>query len=236
MKHFLHIKQYHVPVVLVAFFIFSGFNTIYEWGKENFKQAERHDEDFIKASKKFLKSVNVYNGLSVEAEFHTMLLTDEARLLYVDYYAKNRGFGLEQVKVLKQRQINENRNFISVYVVAWKREKEYPNSKALFTGEGLKTGNILKGEDALWNVSLIVGGKRYQPETVRLVDMPLEYQMFFGQHINLFSTVYLVRFAAKNSEGAYIFPQEKSSAVIDFNSPRYRVQTIYKGINFYLSN
>jgi hypothetical protein len=236
MKHSLYEKQQQLVVVFSAFFIFCGFNTIYEWGKENFKQAPRHDQDFIKQGKKHIRTVNVYNGLTIEAQFHTLLLTDGARMLYVDYHGNNRGFSSEQIKGLKQRQINENRNFISMYVVAWNREREYTNSKSLFTGEGVKTGSILKGEDALWNVSLIVGGKRYLPETIKVVDIPLEYQMFFAEHLNLFSNVYLVRFAAKDSQNNYIFPQDKCSAVIDFCSPRYRVQAIYKGINFYLNN
>ncbi len=236
MKHSLYGKQKSLLILFVSIFIFYGFNTIYEWGKENFKQAERHDEDFVKEAKKYLRSVTAYNSLTAEAEFHTMLLSDDARMLYVDYYAKIHGLNQEQIKVLKQRQIHENRNFISMYVVAWKRDREYVTSRSLFTGESLKTGNILKGEDALWNVTLVVGGKRYQPEAVRLVDMPIEYQIFFGNHYNIFSTVYLVRFAAKDNEAKFIFPQEKCTAVIDFNSPRYRVKTVYKGINFYLKN
>lgn len=249
MKHSLYEKQiyFHLKklndlrIILGIIFIFSYVSSaqakiypLYEWAKENFKQADRHDEDYTKAAREYVRKVSAYNYMTIEAEFSTMLLSDPARMLYVDYYGKNHGFSPEQAKLLKQRQLAENKNFISVYVVAWKRDRDYISSKSLFTGQGLKTGNILKGEDALWNVSLIVGGKRYQPETVRLVEMPLEYQMFFGEHLNLFSTVYLVRFSAKDKDGNYIFPEDKCSAVIEFNSPRYRVKTVYKGINFYL--
>lgn len=234
MKYLLYKKEHRLFVVLTSLFMLTGYNTIYEWGKENFKQASRHDENFVKKAKSFIRSVNVYNGFTVEAHFHTMLLTDEARNLYIDYHAKNRGLNIEQVKTLKARQANENKNFISMYVVAWKRDRDFVTSKSLFTGEGLKTGNILKGEDALWNVSLVVGGKRYLPEAVKVVDMPIEYQMFFGENLNIYNTTYLVRFSAKDHEGNYIFPQDKTTAIIDFCSPRYRVQTVYKGINFYL--
>lgn len=208
-------------------------NRILAWAQENFKQAEQHHHDYIKRSQEFIRNLKVYDQLSLKATFDVMFLTDDARKLFVDYHAKIQGMTFDDMQTLYQRQINENKYFISAYVVAWHDEYAYLNSKSLFTGEYHKNTSILKGDDPVWNVSLIVGGRRYLPETIKVVEMPVEYQRFFGPCCNQFATTYLVRFAAKDKFNNYIFTNQKCSPVIRFSSPMYKVDAIWKNIRVY---
>lgn len=208
-------------------------NRILAWAEENFKQAEQHDHDYTQRAKKFIRNLKVYNKLSIIATFDVMFLTDEARMLFVDYHGKIQGLSFDEIQTLYNRQINENKYFVSAYVIAWHNEFTYETSKSLFTGEYHKNSNILKGDDALWNVSLILGGRRYLPETIKVVEMPVEYQKFFGPCCNQFATTYLVRFAAKDKYNNYIFTDQKCSPIIRFSSPTYKVDAIWKNINVY---
>lgn len=210
-------------------------NRIVAWATENFKQAEQHDHDYVKRGKKFIRNLKVYNNLSIIATFDVMLLTDEARMLFVDYHGKIQGLSFDEIQTLYNRQINENKYFVSAYVIAWHNEFTYETSKSLFTGEYHKNSSILKGDDALWNVSLILGGRRYLPETIKVVEMPVEYQKLFGSCCNQFATTYLVRFAAKDKYNNYIFTDQKVSPILRFSSPTYKVDAIWKNINVYAS-
>ncbi|MBI2345104.1 hypothetical protein HYV10_03465 [Candidatus Dependentiae bacterium] len=235
-------KQQALCTVFCFFALFESYifaeyepNKILGWAKENFKQAEQHQHDYITRSQEFIRNLKVYDMLSLRATFDVMLLTDKARMLFVDYHGKNQGLTFDEIKALYHRQVHENRYFISAYVIAWHDEYNFLTSKALFTGEYQKTPNILKGDDALWNVSLIVGGRKYLPETVKVVEMPVEYQRFFGAPCNQFCTTYLVRFAAKDKYNNFIFDNQKCSVVLRFSSPVYKVDAIWKNINIYES-
>ena len=208
-------------------------NRVLAWVEDNFKQAEQHQHDYIQRSKEFIRSVKVYDMLSLKASFDVLFLTDRARKLFVDFHGRSQGLTFEEMQVLSQRQTSENKYFISAYVVAWHDEYSYVNSKALFTGSYQKSPHVLKGEDALWSVSLIVGGRRYLPESIKVVEMPIEYQQFFGPSCNQFATTYLVRFAAKDKFNNYIFTDQKSSPVLRFSSPTYKIDAIWKNINVY---
>lgn len=208
-------------------------NRILAWAQENFKQADQHHHDYIERSKEFIRNLKVYNKLSAIATFDVMLLTDQARMLFVDYHGKIQGLSFDEIQSLYNRQINENKYFISAYVIAWQDEFSYETSKSLFTGEYQRNTNLLKGDDPIWNVSLIVGGRKYLPETIKVVEIPVEYQKFFGACCNQYATVYLVRFAAKDKFNNYIFTEQKSSPIIRFSSPRYKVDAIWKNINVY---
>lgn len=242
MKHSLSYTRKQIVFNIISFFMLGSSiyteyksNRILAWAEENFRQAEQHQHDYIKRAKEFIRNLKVYDMLSLKASFDVMLLTDQARMLFVDYHGKNQGLTFEEMQILSQRQINENKYFISAYVIAWHDEYSFPNSKALFTGAYQKTPNILKGDDALWNVSLIVGGRKYLPETIKIVEMPLEYQKMFGPSCNQFATTYLVRFAAKDKFNNYIFTDQKSSPILRFSSPTYKIDAIWKNIQVYQS-
>ncbi len=241
MKHSLSYNRYYLVCTALYFLTCTvSFNhgeyepnRIVAWVKENFKQAEKHEHTYVKRCKEFIRNLKVYNNLSVIATFDVMFLTDQARMLYVDYHAKIHGLTFDEIQTLYNRQINENKYFISAYVIAWHDEYVYVDSKALFTGEYQKNNNVLKGDDPLWNVSLLLGGRKYIPETIKVVEMPVEYQRFFGPCCNQFATTYLVRFAAKDKFNNYIFSDQKSSPVMRFSSPVYKVDAIWKNIYFY---
>ena len=82
---------------------------------------------------------------------------------------------------------------------------------------------------------MIVGGRQYAPESIRVVDLPVEYRQFFGSDFSQFSTSYLVRIAAVDGKGNYIFsPDRKSSVVIRFSSPLYQADATWSHLQYYM--
>lgn len=235
MKRLLEKIKSPIWLVPLSFIALSGFTKIVDWGKENFKQASRHGQQFVKSAQPFIKNLKVYNQFTVVATFDVMLLSDPMRMLYVDYFKKDHAMSRDQEAMLRQRQLNENRYFISMYVVGTQKEHAYLTNKSLFTGEYQKATDMLKGTDAMWNVSMVVGGRQYAPESIRIVELPVEYRQCFGSDFSQFSTSYLVRFAAVDGQGNYIFsPNRQSSVVVRFSSPLYQADATWKPLQFYI--
>jgi len=236
MKRLLEKIKGPIWLAVIGFAALTGFTTIIDWGKENFKQAVCHGQDFIKTSQAYIRNVKVYSQFTIVATFDVMILTDEMRMLYVDYYKKDHAMSRDQEAILRQRQLNENRYFISMYVVGTQKEHTYLTNKSLFTGEYQKAPEMLKGGDAMWSVGMIVGGRQYAPESVRIVELPVEYRQCFGTDLSQFSTVYLVRFAAVDGQRNYIFSADRtpSSVVVRFSSPLYQADAVWKNLAYYL--
>lgn len=235
MKRLLEKIKSPLWLVPLGFIALSGFTKIIDWGKENFKQAVRHEQPYVKSAQPFIRNLKVYDQFTIVATFEVMLLTDQMRMLYVDYFKKEHPMSREQEATLRQRQINENRYFISMYVIGSQKEHAYLTNKALFTGEYQKATEMLKGADAMWNITLVVGGRQYTPESIRMVELPVEYRQCFGSDFSQFSTSYLVRFSALDVQGKNIFsPDRQSSVVVRFSSPVYQADATWKPLFYYM--
>lgn len=232
MKRFF---KYQIICILFGWITLSGFTKIAEWGKRTFYQAPVYGDNFIQGAQPFIKSVQAYSQFTSVATFDVMLLTDALRMLFVDYHKKNNGISADQEKLLRQRQLNENRYFISIYVLASQQERSFVSGKAMFCGEYQKAGELLSGKDPMWNVRLIVGGRQITPESVRVVDLPVEYRHLFGEAFNQFSTIYQIKFHAYDSNNQYILPFDRpTSMIFRFSSPMRQLDVIWNSVSYYL--
>ncbi len=200
-------------ILIQAIFFLTGCNKLIEWGEKNFAQTKRYSQEFEKAAQSFLRSTFVYTEFTTAATFDAIFLTDQMRMLYADYHKQFHDLNAEQTSLLKQRLINENKYFVSFYLIGNQKEHLYDSGKALFTGVYKKFPDFLGSKDAAWSISMMVGNKTYIPESVRIVDLPMEYRNCFGIRLNQFNSTYLVRFAAQDAHGKPIFDPFKKYTV-----------------------
>lgn len=216
------------------FILFSSGCKIVEWGKENFKQAERYEKSIIKKIEPYLKSTIVYQQLSTIASFDALFLTDQARMLYVDYYVKRHLVSDEKESIMRQRLLNENKYYISFYVVGSQTENLYVSSHALFTGEYHKQGPLMGEKEAEWQIAMRVDGQEYVPDSVRVVELPLEYQHFYGSKYSQFKTAYLVKFDAVDEYDREILSSATQDISLIFTSPRYETKLEWKNVSYFM--
>lgn len=231
MKIFKAYKLLSVLFFFQCIVLLTGCNKIIDWGKANFKQAAKYGQDFVKRAKPYLRSTIVYKQFTTIARFDTLFLTDQVRTLYVDYHKVSHGLAAEQESVMRKRLMHENKLYVSFYVVASQKEHSYATNKALFTGSYQKESDILGSKDASFNVYMKVGSAQYYPESIKVVDLPLEYKNIFSDVLDQFSTVYLVRFAMQNSQGHAIFePMKKYNVALKFTSAVYQVESVWNNL------
>lgn len=217
--------------IVFGIFFLSGCNKIINWGQENFKQTPVYCENVIKAAQTFVRSSIVYSQFATVAMFDAIFLTDQARMLYVDYHKQTTAISLEQESLLRARMTNENKYFISFYVIGHQKEHLYNTSKDLFTGSYHKNSELLGGKDATWNVTMIVNGREYTPESVRVVDLPFEYREFFKGRFSQHSNTYLVRFSPVGADQKLILvPHKKHTVMLRFTSPLYKTELVWKNL------
>jgi hypothetical protein len=209
-----------ILIPLECMLFLSGCNKIIDWGKTNFAQTKRYSQEFAKVAQTYLRSTFVYSQFTMAATFDAIFLTDQMRMLYVDYHKHFHGLTAEQEATMRQRLLNENKYFISFYVIGFQKEHLYDSGKALFTGVYQKYTDFLGSKDSNWNISMMVEDKQYFPESVRAVDLPMEYRNCFGIKLNQFNTTYLVRFAVQDPANRPIFePFKKYNVALRITSP-----------------
>ncbi len=208
-----------ISVLTVCIVLLSGCNKIINWGRNNFKQALKHSQDIVENVQPYFRSTIAYHKFTTIAEFDVLFLTDYVRMLFVDYHKKCCGMTAEQETLMRQRMLNENRYFISFYVAGTQPENYYESNKSLFTGEYQKLNDILGEKDATWHIRLKIGAHEYLPDSIRRVDLPIEYRHFFANRYSQFKTVYLVRFEAVTPSGRPILPLgQKNTLSLIFTS------------------
>ena len=187
----------------LSLLLLSGCGRIVDWGKGNFKQAEKLDFKFRQA-RKDLKSITVYDQLSTVAMFDVLGLSDDVRIAYVDLHARKYGKTEEQKRAMLRRQLAENSHFISFYVAV---------PYELILGE----------TNSRWSLSLEIDDKRYLPIEVKVIDVNPEYKAIFGKKLSRFKNVYSVRFDAKNVEERPLITPDTHELKLYFRSTKKEV-------------
>lgn len=223
-------SNYISVIFFIQCIVFIAGCKVVEWGKENFQQAERYDKTMTKHMKPFLRSAIVYEQLATMADFDAIFLTDAARMVYVDYYTQRHLISKEKDSVMRQRLLNENKYYISFYIVGSQAEYLYPNDRSLFTGEHYKQQALLGEKDAEWQVRLRVKDQEYAPDSIRVVELPIEYQHFFGSRYSQFKSVYLVKFDALDSYDHEILSGGRHAVSLHFVSARYKAKLEWKDV------
>ncbi|MBI2352950.1 hypothetical protein HYV11_01755 [Candidatus Dependentiae bacterium] len=213
-------------------FFVTGCNKVVDWGKDNFKQANRYEEFLVKRMTPYLRSVMVYDQFSTIADFSAIFLTDAARMVYVDYYAQRHILSKEKETMMRQRLLNENKYHISFYIIGSQSETFYVNNRALFTGRYHKHHTLLGEKDAEWQVALRVKNRQYAPDSIRVVELPIEFQHFFGVKYSQFKSIYLVKFDALDAQDHAILSSSRQTVTLELTSSRYKSSLIWQDVTY----
>ena len=207
---------------------------IVDWGVNNFNQAEKLTEDFSVPMNPYIKTSIIYDQFATVAEFTALFLTDHARVIYLDYFF-HRNFRTEDEKeITKHRLMQENEYFITFYVVGNQPSTLYPSGRSMFSGEYHPQGPFLGGNDAVWKPTMIVDGQEYAADDVKSVELPIEYQYFFGVNYSQFKSVYRIRFDARNQEDKNILSKAQRNVVLKFSSVNYETRLSWPEMSYRL--
>lgn len=154
--------------------ILPNCGRVIDWGKSNFYQGEELTS-FTQEVKPYLQSVTIYDQLETKATFDVLWLNDQVRTAYVNLHVLRQGKNEEKVNVLLRRQLAENNHYITYYV--------------------LSTHDVKLGvPESHWSFFLLVDGKEFYPFEIKEIELPYEYQVFFGKKFNRFKVPYILRF------------------------------------------
>lgn len=159
----------------ILFLLFlTGCGRLIDWGKSNFYQGEEMIS-FESEVKPFLRSITIYNQLETAGWFDLLWLSDEVRTAYAKLHTERMGKNEDQYKAFLRRQLEENRHYISFYILSIHEMK-------------------LGTPESHWSFFLRIKGKDYLPFELKKIDLPYEYQQFFGSYWNRFKEPYLICF------------------------------------------
>lgn len=164
--------------------LLPGCGRIIDWGKANFYQG-KDLESFSREIKPFVRSVTIYDQLETKAIFDVLWLSDAVRTMYAQLHTMRQGKNEEKMQAFLRRQLEENNHYITFYV--------------------LSTHEVKLGfPDSQWSLFLMLDGREYYPFEVKEIDLPYEYQVFFGDRWNRFKVPYLVRFKPETDEDSLL--------------------------------
>jgi hypothetical protein len=127
----------------------------------------------------YIRSITIYHHFDTKAHFDTLWLSDEVRMAYADRYCQRRGRNRAETDAFLTRQLEENKHWITLYVLAEIRER---------------TNETLSEKEPYWTLYLESAGQKVSPVLIKEIEFEPEYLHFFGQLVNPFKTQYLVRF------------------------------------------
>ncbi len=156
------------------------------WLKDVFYQGEK-GEKYLGLVHQYLRSEHVYDQFTTLGHFDALWLSDEVRTAYANVYGCKHCLSDERYKAFLRRQLEENKHYISFYLLA-----AIPECCG---------STILSDKDAVWSICLKIDGCVYRPIEIKIVDLLPEYCMFFGKTHTKFKTPYLVRFDARDIAG-----------------------------------
>lgn len=224
--------QAFIIVALLQSILFLTGCKLVEWGNSTFHQAGKLQEDFSVPMQPYIKSTVIYDKLSLVAEFSALFLTDHARIIYLDYFCHRNLKSAEEKAIDKQRLLTENDYYITFYVVGYQPASMYPSGRSMFSGEYHLQGPLLGNSEGVWKATLIVDGNEYVPDDVRSVELPIEYQYFFGTNYSQFKTAYRIRFDARDSHNKEILASGKHNVALKFSSVNYETRLRFKGVSY----
>ncbi|MBD3231422.1 hypothetical protein GF322_02050 [Candidatus Dependentiae bacterium] len=156
-----------------------------------------------------LRSKTIYNEFSTLAHFDVLRLSDEVREAYVNINADKRGKDKQAKKAMLRRQLEENKHWISMYILADIRDKNHVS---------------LTDKNSLWSPFIVLSdGRKVMPISIKEVDLEPEYQFLFGYRFNVFKRSYEVKFPVANAQGENYLRDDITYTLI-MSSPAKQVE------------
>jgi len=179
-----NLKLYSLIIALLGI---SGCSRYIDWGKTVFNQGCQTPVPKC-ITEKYLASLHIYDQLTTVGLFDILWLSDEVRTAYCKLYAQKRGLCKTNYQACLRRQLEENRHFISFYMLAY-----IPHDSADQEQLGEKCSR--------WTINLKIGDKCYCPAEIKKIELCPEYKLFFGRTYRHSKTPYIITFNAKTVEG-----------------------------------
>lgn len=176
-----------------ALVVFPACVKTYKIMKQESPQGVVHEPNFLSVQKN-LRSVRVYDEWATKASFDALYLSDEIRRLSASIYSRRRGKDHEFERNYARRQLEENKQWLSFYVLADVRAS---------------IGRQLNDQDPAWTAYLeTISGQKIPAMLVKDVELSPEIRGLFSAHENSFKTPYLIQFSATDDEGKRIVEQD----------------------------
>jgi len=166
-------------VLSIILLVLPGCVKYYDVIKSEFPQAEEH-KDYREIVHNYVKSKHVYHEFITEAMFDVLWLSSETRRAYVNRLSIKQGKSETARNAILKRQLEENKHWISFYVLADVRTRTYAT---------------MSDDNSYWSVYLVrEDGQKIEPEHFKEVELEPVYKSFFSHRHNQFKTAYEIKF------------------------------------------
>ncbi|MFC1894827.1 hypothetical protein ACFLYH_02665 [Candidatus Dependentiae bacterium] len=133
------------------------------------------------------RDVAVYDQFQTRAIFNVLRLSEAIRKAYVDMNVLKNGKDEQTKQALLRRQLEENKHWMSFYVLADIKDKRNVS---------------LNDKNSLWSLFLqLKDGEKVRPISIKEVELEPEYQSMFDYRFNLFKRTYEVKFPVVDLTG-----------------------------------
>ncbi|MFH1831574.1 MAG: hypothetical protein ABH827_02110 [bacterium] len=179
----------------------------YKLAKTEFPQGVDH-KDSRDVTRNYVRTGKAFDQFTTQAIFDALWLSNDTRMAYIKAYSKRRGKEPAKQEALLKRQLEENKHWISFYVLSDIRDI---------------THTALHEPNSYWTMYLEVECNKkvitLEPMSIKEIEVEPEFQEFFGKsRFNLFKNSYLVRFPVQDIDGKVYFA-EGSKLTLVFSSP-----------------
>ncbi|MFH0898848.1 MAG: hypothetical protein V1855_04680 [bacterium] len=217
MKIFFRFVLYYLFCVIVLL-LFPSCISYYKLSKKEFPQGDEF-KDKREVTHNYVRGAKVLDQFSTQAIFNSLWLSNQTRTAYVDLYSRRRGKDTNKREAMLKRQLEENKHWMSFYVLTDIRE---------VTQIGMGDKN------SCWTMYLEVAKKgaatpvvKLEPISIKEVDIEPEIQEFFGrQRFDSFKSSYLVKFPANGLDGQPYF-QDGDTVTLVFGSVRKEARLVW---------
>jgi hypothetical protein len=143
--------------------------------------------DRKEVSKNNLKKLTINDQFSTMAIFDCLWLSDDVRNAYIEMNCSRKGKDEQAKMALLTRQLEENKHWITFYILADIRDK---------------TDGSLSDKNSPWGLFLETpDNRRVAPLSIKEIEIEPEYKFLFGPRFNLFGRTYEVKFPAADLSG-----------------------------------
>ncbi len=208
--------------------LFSSCIKYYKLSKTEFPQGTDLD-DRRKVSHNNLRTLTINDQFSTEAIFDFLWLSDKTRTAYVDMNCKKRGRDDQSRIALLRRQLEENKHWITFYVLADVRDKADGSltdknsfwSLYLATEEMIPQKRLTEKEKNKTKKKKIKTKEvktrevnKVMPISIKEIDIESEYRFLFGPKFDFFSRAYEVKFPATDLSGKLYIKKEEGFKLV----------------------
>lgn len=172
------------------------------WGKDVFHQS-RTQFTYNNLRDDYIRSLRIYDQFTTLGLFDVLWLSEEVRRLYSKENASLHGCPKEDYADFLQGQLAENDSEIAFYILA-----SVPHAQDLLLTESQNP----------WTIYLCVDGVTYAPKSLKIVELPPQYQVFFGKRYTTLKKTYVVTFDAKTLDGCPILTPATTSLSLCFHT------------------